>query len=54
MTGCRVVVIGVLAGAAMALPVAVNSPGDRQTAGSIVNGTFGVLSVENNLFVTAR
>ena len=33
---------------------AVDSPGDKQTAGSIVNGTFGVLSVRNNLFVTTR
>ena len=33
---------------------AVSAAGDKQTAGSIVNGTFGVLSVENNLLVTAR
>ncbi len=33
---------------------AVNSPNDRQTAGSIANGIFGVLSLENKLFVTGR
>ena len=33
---------------------AVSAQGDKQTAGSIVNRTFGVLSVENNLLVTGR
>lgn len=33
---------------------AVGSSNDRQTAGSVANGIFGVLSVENRLFVTGR
>ena len=33
---------------------AVSSQNDRQIVGSIVNGTFGVLSVENRLFVAGR
>ena len=33
---------------------AVSSENDRQVVGSIVNGTFGVLSVENRLFVAGR
>ena len=38
----------------MTLTGAVSSQGDKQTAGSLVNGTFGVLSVENRLFVAGR
>lgn len=33
---------------------AVGSSNDRQTAGSIANGIFGVLSVQNRLLVTGR
>lgn len=33
---------------------AVSSPNDRQVAGSVANGTFGVLSVENRLMVAGR